>query len=87
MKKISWLDSGGVQYSSIHISADEGESTLCGYPPMRNHRSKIWQIAQAPKRKQGQSNRCKTCFSKAHQAGNKSVKDWFSAPSQTLLQD
>lgn len=59
LKRIGWLDSTGVS-ARIHLTDDEGETTLCGHKPRSE---KNWTITDQVSRKfRGESRYCRVCF-------------------------
>ena len=62
MKRIAWLDSCRMP-STIHKTADEGKTTVCGHPCGQNHEQGHWQItSDVPRKRHGRSNYCTVCF-------------------------
>jgi hypothetical protein len=58
MKRISWLDSCRMP-AHIHLTNDEGDSTICGHNPKNGK----WLITDSvPRRLQGRSRYCRVCF-------------------------
>jgi hypothetical protein len=58
-KRIGWLDSTHMP-ARIHLTEDEGETTLCGHKPRSE---KNWTITdQIPRHILGVSRYCRVCF-------------------------
>jgi hypothetical protein len=58
-KRISWLDSASMP-ARIHLTDDEGETTLCGHKPRSE---KNWKITSGvPRKIMGESRYCRVCF-------------------------
>lgn len=65
-KRIGWLDSVDMP-SLIHMTVDEGHTTVCGHEPRSQ---KAWKITpEIPRKDRGRSNYCSECFPR----GNKSL--------------
>lgn len=59
IRRIAWLDSCNMT-SHIHLTDDDGETTLCGHSPRSE---KAWKItSQVPRAIKGSDRHCKRCF-------------------------
>lgn len=64
LRRIGWLDSANMP-ARIHLTADNGETTLCGHEPREQVRQGRWKIKpDVPRKIDGRSRYCKVCFCK-----------------------
>lgn len=64
LRRIGWLDSVS-HPARIHLTADNGETTLCGHEPRQQERDGRWEItSDVPRKISGTSRYCKVCFCK-----------------------
>ena len=58
-KRIGWLDSANMP-ARIHMTLDDGETTVCGHKPRSE---KNWKITdKVPRKTMGFSQYCRVCF-------------------------